>query len=201
MKRITLSDIGGATNTSGIPAMPDMYDTIKPSGDIISGSSDLLDDTLPDFIYKWYREEDDFPTYEDVVEEYDVYCSKDEYQNIVSELSNVVDECEYYGENNHSYLQLHDNHTLNQINVPDTSMYTDAEIDEIYYQLVDSKIAEFEEETGLELYLLGRSGRHVCVESNFSNAAKYDELCEAQQKLKKKYIEDIVDYSKKIKKA
>ena len=52
MKRIILSDIDGATNTSGIPAMPDMYDTIKPSGDIISGSSDLLDDTLSDFIYK-----------------------------------------------------------------------------------------------------------------------------------------------------
>ena len=97
MKRITLSDIDGATNTSGIPAMPDMYDTIKPSGDIISGSYDLIDDTLPEFIYKWYREEDDFPTYEDVVEEYDVYCSKDEYRNIVNELSNVVDECEYYG--------------------------------------------------------------------------------------------------------
>ena len=191
MKRITLSDIGGATNTSGIPAMPDMYDTIKPSGDIISGSSDLLDDTLPDFIYKWYREEDDFPTYEDVVEEYDVYCSKDEYRNIVNELSNVVDECEYYGENNHSYLQLHDNHTLNQINVPDTSMYTDAEIDEIYYQLVDSKIAEFEEETGLELYLLGRSGRHVCVEDTADNVLMYSELRDLAERLEAEVIYDM----------
>lgn len=191
MKRITLSDIGGATNTSGIPAMPDMYDTIKPSGDIISGSSDLLDDTLPDFIYKWYREEDDFPTYEDVVEEYDVYCSKDEYRNIVSELSNVVDECEYYGENNHSYLQLHDNRTLNQINVPDTSMYTDAEIDEIYYQLVDSKIAEFEEETGLELYLLGRSGRYVCVEDTADNVLMYPELRDLAERLEAEVIYDM----------
>ena len=191
MKRITLSDVDSATNTSGIPAMPDMYDTIKPSGDIISGSSDLIDDTLPDFIYKWYREEDDFPTYEDVVEEYDAYCSKSEYQQIVDDLSNVVDECEYYGEDNRSYLQLHDNHTLNQINIPDTDTYTDKEIDEIYYQLVSSKVAEFEEETGLDLYLLGRSGRHVCVEDTADNVLMYPELRDLAERLEAEVIYDM----------
>lgn len=190
MKRIVLSDVVGATNTSGISAVPAVVDNIEQNK-VISGSQELYDDTLSDFIYRWYREEDNFPTYEDVVEEYAAYCSKDECQNIVNELSNVVDECEYYGENNRSYLQLHDNHTLNQINVPDTSMYTDAEIDDMYYQLVDSKIAEFEEETGQELYFLGRSGRHVCVEDTADNVLMYAELRDIAERLEAEVIYDM----------
>ena len=82
------------------------------------------------------------------------------------------------------YIQLHNNRTLWDINLAN-------EIDEQHYSiLLDNAIAEFESKTGQEVFLLGRSGRHVCVNDTEENRKNYSRLKRLALRLEKELIKD-----------
>ena len=63
---------------------------------------------------------------------------------------------------------------------------------------LDDACKKFEKKTGIDIWLEGRSGRHVCVENTLKNAIRYDELCDLQKELKNEYIEKVNAYIKHL---
>ena len=59
---------------------------------------------------------------------------------------------------------------------------------------LDQAVEKFEKKTGIDIYLEGRSGRHVCIENTLKNAIKYDDLCSIQKELKDEYVEKVNEY-------
>ena len=57
--------------------------------------------------------------------------------------------------------------------------------------MVNAAAEKFERITGVPIYLLGCSGRHVCVELNKENAKRFDELQDVQEKLEKEFIDEV----------
>lgn len=84
------------------------------------------------------------------------------------------------------YIELSDNHTLWQIE--NDKFPSDDYAAEEYNTQVESALEDFKAETGVELLLLGRSGRHACVELNYQNALKYSELAGKQNELEQRVI-------------
>ena len=82
------------------------------------------------------------------------------------------------------YIELNDEHTLWKIN---TENITEDE----YANLVDSYAGYFKYDTGCDLYFLGRSGRHVCVDDTFDNIVNYDFLRNTQMNLEQDMIDEI----------
>lgn len=97
-------------------------------------------------------------------------------------------EIEYYQDGyGPTYIQLSDNPTVWELDPKGVEM--DGENEDFanyyYWDLVNSACKQFEQKSGVEVYLLGRSGRHVCVEDNAQNRRRYRSLCNLQQKLEK----------------
>ena len=67
------------------------------------------------------------------------------------------------------YLELHDNRTM-------WKLQREELFGEEFYEAVSRAIQEFELITGVELYCLGRSGRHICVEDTEENRENYEYL-------------------------
>jgi len=67
------------------------------------------------------------------------------------------------------YLELHANRTAWTLDNSDR-VSTDFDF------LVEDAIRMFEEETGVKLYLLGRSGRHACIEDTPKNRKNFGHL-------------------------
>ena len=85
--------------------------------------------------------------------------------------------------NGEKYLELHDNHTMWNIN-KDFHW-------EDYENAVHLACIEMERRyKDLTIYLLGRSGRHVCVEDTPTNRRRYQRLIECAKKLE----QEIIDY-------
>jgi len=84
------------------------------------------------------------------------------------------------------YLELHRNHTMWRLNNENLS-YQDSE--ELYTALVLQAIDEFENKTGVNVYLLGRSGRHVCVDDTAENSKRYNYLKKTAKKLENLVVE------------
>ena len=96
------------------------------------------------------------------------------------------DEIEYY-QNGYGpeYIQLSEERTIWKLDRLDRHA-SDAEAEEwdFYYQsLVDEACDKFEQKSGVEVFLLGRNGRHVCVEDTDQNRRRYRSLCNLQMKL------------------
>lgn len=85
--------------------------------------------------------------------------------------------------NGKTYLELHDNHTMWNINKNFPW--------EVYEYQVRWACYEMEKHyKDLEIFLLGRSGRHVCVEDTPINRRRYQQLIEYATKLE----QEIIDY-------
>lgn len=67
----------------------------------------------------------------------------------------------------HGYIQLHANRTMWQCHKYD---------DDIYTSLCVDAVTDFEASTGVKIYALGRSGRHICVEDNPHNRQQFINL-------------------------
>lgn len=80
------------------------------------------------------------------------------------------------------YLELHDNRTLNYINKPFS--YND------YADAICAARLHMNEHFGLNVYYLGRSGRHVCVDDTPANRDRYNSLVEHAIKWER----EIIDY-------
>lgn len=82
---------------------------------------------------------------------------------------------------NKEYLELSDNHTFWEIDNEDFNM-------DDYNYIVDDAISEFSFRTDEELYLLGRSGRHACVDFTVENLLNYEALQEIQREIEENVI-------------
>lgn len=94
----------------------------------------------------------------------------------------------YHEYNGDVYLQLHDHHTMWRLDNKCDAL-TEYELEMLYCDFVNSAVEEFKFRTGVEVFLLGRSGRHVCVEDTPENSRKYHYLRRRAEKLENKVIE------------
>jgi hypothetical protein len=78
----------------------------------------------------------------------------------------------YYSEDlGEEMLELSDNHTLWKI-------HKDFDMD-YYYQMCDYAIADLSSKYNTQFYMLGRSGRHICVENTSQNRRRFKSLVKA----------------------
>ena len=68
------------------------------------------------------------------------------------------------------YLELH------ALRAPVGPYATWAQDDDAYNFAIACAVQDFERENKIELYLLGRSGRHVCIEDTAKNRRRYKTL-------------------------
>lgn len=115
---------------------------------------------------------------EDFVQEFsDCLTCIDDFVELLSRIK-------LYTDDRIDYIQLSDNHTLYEIQ--------NTELDEYQYgEAVDRYCDEFVEITGVDVYLLGRMGRHVCVEFTIDNIINYDYLKEVQADLESQMIAEL----------
>lgn len=82
------------------------------------------------------------------------------------------------------YIELSDNRTMWDIN--------NVNVDEIVYeQYIDIYVDEFTRKTNVEVFLLGRSGRHVCVDDDAYNIINYEYLKDVQYDLEKQFVAEL----------
>lgn len=95
----------------------------------------------------------------------------------------IINNYEFYHDwNGPTYLQLHGNHTLWDIHC------NDLDLDEYDFFVNQAIITMENKYKNLKLYLLGRSGRHVCVEDNPTNRRRYQGLVNTALKLEQDII-------------
>ena len=80
-------------------------------------------------------------------------------------------------------LELNDNHTMWELTNENKS-------NEEWASIVQSKQAQFKADTGVDLLLLGRMGRHACVEPTYDNCMNFTYLQETQERLEKEAIDE-----------
>lgn len=119
--------------------------------------------------------------------------------NAIPEMYEAVHAITFYKDGGKNYIQLSDERMdFSGIKVPDDKIGELSSGMRIY---LEDACTKFEAQTGIEVLLLGRSGRHVCVDNNFENAIRYEELCDIQRKMQDKYVEDIEKLAKELTKG
>ena len=115
-----------------------------------------------------------------------------EFPDIISAINDFADKLKKVKFYDHDrwgrniLIELSDNPTMFSIEKP---------IDDyVYEDYLSLAIEDFEEETGVEVFLEGRSGRHVCVKDTFDNVFNYDYLKDVQQRIEKNFIDDLNSY-------
>jgi len=123
-------------------------------------------------------------------DEYNNYyrdCNEADFNKAVEYLNSLLnDEVKFYTDGTR-YLELSDNHTLWSINIPEGAEFND----EDYSFMYNTALEHLQDEIGVEVFGLGRSGRHICVEDNFRNLTQLDKLKEAQDKWEDWLIETV----------
>lgn len=136
---------------------------------------------------------------EDVQYSYDEDITKETYNKVSSTVKKIIDNAKYYNNSDSPRdeisIELNDNHTLYNIDIPE-GFESDSFYENTYVMLVNEAVSSFKEKTGIELKLLGRSGRHACVDNTFENACRYDELKSVQEELEKDLIQKCEEYMK-----
>lgn len=122
----------------------------------------------------------DIPTFRDVVEDFDDRITKQDYFKAAAIVQGLKD-LPLYDNDGIFYIELSDNHTLWNIDNDDLP-------GDVYNELVADAVDEFENMTGTDVFLLGRSGRHVCVDLNIDNIKNYAKLIDIQDKLENDVI-------------
>jgi hypothetical protein len=82
---------------------------------------------------------------------------------------------------NEYYLELHANHTLFEIDDDDFDW-------DLYNFIVEQAVEDFVQESGVEVSIQGRGGRHVCVDDTLENRDRYEELKELALRLEKQVV-------------
>ena len=94
---------------------------------------------------------------------------------------------------NHYYLELHANSTFNDARI--WGLPDDHDFDyDFYGHLIEIAVDSFQEGSGVEVQLLGRSGRHVCVEDTLENRDQYEELRDLALHLEQRVIDGYLDH-------
>ena len=109
---------------------------------------------------------------------------KRSFNKISKEVVNAIKNAKYYNDDGRTWIELSSNHTMWELELRDNlEDVMGDEINDYYVSLVNSAADKFKSETGVDLYYLGRSGRHVCVDFNVWNLLDYNKLCQVQRKL------------------
>ncbi len=129
----------------------------------------------------------EFPEYDDWDEDYLEYlgCTKEHYQEAIDFIKDIASRIVHYD----GYLQLSDNRTWWKIETPD-DVYSEGLYD-YFNSEVEDAVIEFEARTGADLYGLGRSGRHICVEDTWDNFCNYDYLVDVAEQLENDVVEQV----------
>ena len=89
----------------------------------------------------------------------------------------------YYSEDfRKTMIELSDDRVLWNVNMKDDLDY------ELWNILVQSEVRRFMVNFGVPVYIVGRSGRHVCVEDNRSNREWYHRMVEYVNRVQKEMI-------------
>ena len=132
-------------------------------------------------------DKDYLPDYEEF-NDYTMDISKDLFdkakERALEALTNLAEHQYYDHDGGHgTVLELNDNHTIWELNNENKSY-------EEWASIVNSKQAQFKADTGVDLLLLGRMGRHACVEPTYDNCMNFTYLQETQEKLEKEAIDE-----------
>lgn len=162
------------------------------------------DEYLFQFIYEWYKAQDEFPSYDEVINEYDDRVSKAAYNDACQRLGANLEHIQYYTSGNAEYIELMDDPTWYKIDIPNEFIASfGGEAIWAYYQTkVDWATDVFESKSGTNVYLLGRNGRHVCVRDTVDNVLRYIDLKMLAKQLENSVIyqmenlsdSDLIDY-------
>lgn len=130
---------------------------------------------------------DYLPDYEEF-NDYTMDISKDLFdkakERALEALTNLAEHQYYDHDGGHgTVLELNDNHTIWELNNENKSY-------EEWASIVNSKQAQFKADTGVDLLLLGRMGRHACVEPTYDNCINFTYLQETQEKLEQEAIDE-----------
>ena len=113
---------------------------------------------------------EDLSSYAWLKEVYGNLYNKSSYNKAVQELIAKLKNVSIYEDSGEEYLQLHAEHTLWHITLPaDWS-------DEDYYRSVNKCLKDFSKKHGVDVYALGRSGRHICIKATYENLCQYEIL-------------------------
>ena len=122
----------------------------------------------------------------------DFYVDEETFNATKEYLEQLIYNAKFYDDGRRVYIELSDNHTLWDINGEN---FDDEYYAESYYtELVNEAAQNFEIETGVRPLLLGRSGRHVCVEYTLKNLENYDFLVRTQRALEEGVIDEMNNY-------
>lgn len=132
-------------------------------------------------------DKDYLPDYEEF-NDYTMDISKDLFdkakERALEALTNLAEHQYYDSDGGYgTVLELNDNHTIWELNNENKSY-------EEWASIVNSKQAQFKADTGVDLLLLGRMGRHACVEPTYDNCMNFTYLQETQEKLEKEAIDE-----------
>lgn len=162
-----------------------VYKKLNESKNLIESTqsdNDLLNYMWDNMDYNARAEVTYIPTYDDVTYNYDDTIDEEVYIKAYNYINNLVKSIKFYNSDGTILLELSDRRTLNNITNPD--------IDYAYYsEVVSDYLNQFEQQTGVDIYIAGRMGRHICVDNSLENAKKYKELQQIQTSLEDKMIE------------
>jgi hypothetical protein len=157
-------------------------------GDIMSDLHDLAEEVFNYQSRTEYWDNSIFDNLQENLNSLDSFWSVEDfdYDELVKTIKRTLELYEesknhLYRSDHRVYLELSDNRTMWEIN-------SDIDEDE-YYNIVENACNKFLARTEVEIYRLGRSGRHICVDYTYDNVVKYDELCKVQQALEKEVVD------------
>ena len=132
-------------------------------------------------------DKDYLPDYEEF-NDYTMDISKDLFdkakERALEALTNLAEHQYYDSDGGYgTVLELNDNHTIWELNNESKSY-------EEWASIVNSKQAQFKADSGVDLLLLGRMGRHACVEPTYDNCINFTYLQETQEKLEQEAIDE-----------
>ena len=164
---------------------------MKVSDEVWEIAQDLYDDA--DFDINRYGELESFAVMD--FEDYNGYyrdCKKSDYEKAKQYLDELLTDVKYYD----GKLVLSDNDTLNNIpydDIPEEGKnYNEDNFWEIQSFVYDKALQGLQEEIGTEVYGLGRSGKHICVDDTFRNLTKLDEYKTAHEKWEQWFTDEMV---------
>ena len=155
--------------------------------------NDILDYMLAECDFKVYSDGKAEVTYIPDLDDVQRYVYEDATQEDVDKISkqleDLITNARFYKEDGELYIQLNDNRTLYDID-------NDNVDEQLYNELLEPYFDAFEQDTGVQLYQAGRSGRHIVVKFNLENLENYDALKAEQEKQEQAFIEEVNNYGK-----
>ena len=173
-----------------IDTIEDYYNKlfIKESKTLKKEAITELSNELYEIVEYMYNESeqdlDYIPEIEDIQDRVNEDCDENMYNKAVDIVRNIIENITYYEYDYKKYIQLSDNHTMYELN-DDVEMTADQ-----YSSLVDIFLQQLQDEINIDIYALGRSGRHICIDNTFDNALNYNGYVQAQRK----YEQEMINY-------